>query len=86
VSSKDDSYARFGIGKDLMRLQPKPEVPANVRKTGGTDIPQTPGELHRADEANLRQTDLRRLAARFENPAVKSNIMGCDKLRANEHV
>jgi hypothetical protein len=69
-----------------MRVQPKTEVSANVRKTGGADIPQSPGELHRADEANLRHTDLRRLAARFENPAVKPNIMGCDKLRAKEHV
>ena len=86
ASSKDDSCACFGIGKDLVRVQPKPEVPANVGKTGGADIPQSPGELHRADEANLRPRDLRRLAARFKNPAVKPNVMGSDELRANEQL
>lgn len=66
-----------------MWVQSKPEISANVRQTGGPDIPQSLRELHRADEAKLRHTDLRRLAARFENPAVKANIMGCDKIRAS---
>ena len=69
-----------------MRIQPKPEVSANVGKTGGADIPQSPGELHRADEANLRSRDLRRLAARFKNPTVKPNVMGSDEVRAKEQV
>jgi len=86
ASSKNDSYACFGIGKNFVRVQLKPEVSANIGKAGGAYIPQSPSELHRADEANLRQTNLRRLAARFENPAVKPNIMGCDKLRAKEDV
>lgn len=84
ASSKDNSYTSFSIGKCLVRVQLKPEIPANVGKTGGAYIPQPLGELHRADEANIRATNLRRLATRFENPTVKSSVMGCDKLRAKE--
>ena len=84
--SKDDSCACFGIGKDFVRVQRKAEVSANVGKTGGADIPHSPGELHRADEANLRPRDLRRLAARFKNPAIKSNVIRSDELHAKEQV
>lgn len=86
TGSKDDSGACFGIGKDLVRVQLKPKVPANIGKTGGADIPQSPGELHCADEPNLRPRNLRRLAARFKNSAVKPNVMGSDELRAKEQL
>jgi hypothetical protein len=41
VCGKCDSYACFGIGKNVMRIQAKPKVPANVSKTCGANIPQS---------------------------------------------
>ena len=76
---ENNASTSLGVGSRIVVFERNVQVPANIRKRCGPQIPQIPREFHGAKEGEIGQFETVHRATGLQNGTIERSVMGSEK-------